>query len=631
MAESATDPRLGAVLQGRYKIHSRIAAGGMGVVYRGERVPFGRAVAIKFLHAPLAADKEFLRRFDLEARAMSRLGHPHCVSVIDFGVDEGAPYMVLELAQGKTLREIMDAGAMPPQRALHITRQLLAGLAHAHGQGIVHRDIKPANIMLGEATGTGDHVRILDFGLAKLRDIGSADVSTVQIAVGTPSYMAPEQGLGKRVDARSDVYSTGVLLFELLTGQKPFVADETVDLLEMHRETPAPLLRVVAPERGFSAALEAVLQKAMAKAPDERFQTAAEMMDALAATPESGRPTTLPPGTVPAVGNSATIPLDSLVDKIEQIESPALLPVLSPREQALALGEKAGGGGGGRVLVALLVLLLFAGAGVAYLKFGRGKGKSTNTNTSTSTSTMPSPSASPSTSPSTMPSASPSPSDGEPAWSVGPGVVVDAGVGVDAEVLAVGDDEPDPDGDGGTEVPVLGDVPPEEQGDPVAAVPEDIVIDDTQIDEPEPSPSEPPKVAPATTVDGALALIKANKKLEAIQSLQRLARGNPKSAYIPYLLGNLYFERRWWTQGLDAYRAAVANDRRYAARATLNRNAIRALAADKTRVRAQNLIRKVIGRSALPFLRSAARSDRNRDVRARADALAKAMTPKKKK
>lgn len=230
-----------------------------------------------------------------------------------------------------------------------------------------------------------------------------------------------------------------------------------------------------------------------------------------------------------------------------------------------------------------------------------------------------------------MPSASPSPSDGEPAWSVGPGVVVDAGVGVDAEVLAVGDDEPDPDGDGGTEVPVLGDVPPEEQGDPVAAVPEDIVIDDTQIDEPEPSPSEPPKVAPATTVDGALALIKANKKLEAIQSLQRLARGNPKSAYIPYLLGNLYFERRWWTQGLDAYRAAVANDRRYAARATLNRNAIRALAADKTRVRAQNLIRKVIGRSALPFLRSAARSDRNRDVRARADALAKAMTPKKKK
>ncbi len=626
MAESATDPRLGAVLQGRYKIHSRIAAGGMGVVYRGERVPFGRAVAIKFLHAPLAADKEFLRRFDLEARAMSRLGHPHCVSVIDFGVDDGAPYMVLELAQGKTLREIMDAGAMPPQRALHITRQLLAGLAHAHGQGIVHRDIKPANIMLGEATGTGDHVRILDFGLAKLRDIGSADVSTVQIAVGTPSYMAPEQGLGKRVDARSDVYSTGVLLFELLTGQKPFVADETVDLLEMHRETPAPLLRVVAPERGFSAALEAVLQKAMAKAPDERFQTAAEMMDALAASPESGRPTTLPPGTVPAPGNEATIPLDSLVDKLEKSESPALLPVLSPREQALALGDKEGGGKG-RLTLALLVLLLFAGAGAAYLKFGRGTGK---TSTSTSTSTMPSTSPMPSASPSTT--ASPTPTDGEPAWSVGPGVVVDGGVGADAEVMAAdGDDEPDPDGDGGTEVPVLGDVPPEEQGDPVAAVPEDIVIDDTQIDEPEPSPSEPPKVAPATTVDGALALIKAGKKLEAIQSLQRLARQNPKSAYIPYLLGNLYFERRWWTQGLDAYRAAVANDRRYAARATLNRNAIRALAADKTRVRASNLIRKVIGRSALPFLRSAARSDRNRDVRARADALARAMTPKKKK
>jgi serine/threonine-protein kinase len=141
----------------------------MGVVYRGERLQLGRAVAIKFLHAAFAGRPEIMRRFETEARAMSRLAHPHCVSVMDYGVEEGAPYLVMDFVHGKTLRTLLDEGELTTARSLHIMRQLLAGLAHAHGQGIIHRDIKPANIMLTEATGTGDHVRILDFGLAKLR------------------------------------------------------------------------------------------------------------------------------------------------------------------------------------------------------------------------------------------------------------------------------------------------------------------------------------------------------------------------------------------------------------------------------------------------------------------------------
>src|SRR5688572_3555764 len=145
MKDLTSDARVGVTLQGRYKILQRLAAGGMGVVYRGERLMLERPVAIKFLHHWYAADKRFLRRFDVEARAMSRLTHPHCVSVIDFGV-EGAPYLVMEFVTGRTLREVMNTERLSVPRALRMARQLLAGVAHAHAQGIIHRDIKPDNV-----------------------------------------------------------------------------------------------------------------------------------------------------------------------------------------------------------------------------------------------------------------------------------------------------------------------------------------------------------------------------------------------------------------------------------------------------------------------------------------------------
>jgi serine/threonine-protein kinase len=274
----------------------------MGVVYRGERLGLGRAVAIKFVWPWIAEDERTRKRFEIEARAMSRLTHPSCVSVIDFGLEEGSrsPYLVMDYATGRTLGAALDAGRLPVGQALHIARQILGGLAHAHGQGIIHRDIKPDNIILSEESGFGAHVRILDFGLAKLKDTSSQ--VTAGFALGTPSYMSPEQTCGEPVDARSDIYAVGIVLFEMLTGQRPFRAEKALDLLKMHREVAAPALREKASEATFSAALETVVARALAKAPDARFASAAEFAAALDATPEAKLPMSSSAGEV---GHSA--------------------------------------------------------------------------------------------------------------------------------------------------------------------------------------------------------------------------------------------------------------------------------------------------------------------------------------
>ena len=192
-------PRIGTVLHDRYRIVERIGDG-----------------------AEYAATPDGLRRFEVEARAMSRLAHPNCVAVTDFGVEDGTPYLVMEFAPGKSLRELLrEEEKIAPARAVAIVRQVLAGLVHAHGQGIVHRDIKPENILLASVEGHGEHVRILDFGLAKLRDDA---IFTSGMALGTPGYMSPEQTLGRPVDERADVYATGILLHELIAGQTVIAA-----------------------------------------------------------------------------------------------------------------------------------------------------------------------------------------------------------------------------------------------------------------------------------------------------------------------------------------------------------------------------------------------------------------------
>ncbi len=294
MGNNPKDPRIGTVLQGRYRIIDQIATGAMGSIYRGARLKLGRTVAIKFLDASFTASSdELLQRFSREATAMSRLTHPHCVSVIDFGVAEGTPYIVMEHVSGTTLLQLIEWGRVAPGRAIRIIRQVLAGLAHAHRQEVIHRDIKPANIMLTEATGTGDHARILDFGLAKLLDIRPSDprdLSTSRVVLGTPSYMSPEQAQGKPVDARTDIYSVGIVLFELLTNKRPFIGADGLETLRMHQEDKPPYLADLCPEGDFSAELESVIARALAKIPDKRFASAIDFADALDAVPEAAAP-----------------------------------------------------------------------------------------------------------------------------------------------------------------------------------------------------------------------------------------------------------------------------------------------------------------------------------------------------
>jgi eukaryotic-like serine/threonine-protein kinase len=207
---SVPDPFIGRTLNGRYEVLARLGVGGVGVVYQGRHVQLDRPVAIKVLQQSAAASPEWRRRFEREARVLSAMAHPNVVPVTDFGVDGDVPYLVMELLQGKTLADLMNEGPVSPERALDIVRQTLRGLAFAHDQAIAHRDLKPANIFLQALPDHADHVRLLDFGMAKfLEGVSSRSVaenpSHVGVVFGTPAYMSPEQARAERVDTRTDI------------------------------------------------------------------------------------------------------------------------------------------------------------------------------------------------------------------------------------------------------------------------------------------------------------------------------------------------------------------------------------------------------------------------------------------
>ena len=236
---SVPDPFIGRTLNGRYDVLARLGVGGVGVVYQGRQVQLDRLVAIKVLQQSAAASPEWRRRFEREARVLSALAHPNVVTVTDFGIDGDVPYLVMELLQGKTLADLINEGPVSPARALDIVRQTLRGLAFAHGQGIAHRDLKPANIFLQALPDHADHVRLLDFGMAKFLEGASSpspaeNLSRVGVVFGTPSYMAPEQAKAERVDTRADIYAAGAILFQLLAGRLPYVADTPEGIMEAH-------------------------------------------------------------------------------------------------------------------------------------------------------------------------------------------------------------------------------------------------------------------------------------------------------------------------------------------------------------------------------------------------------------
>jgi hypothetical protein len=617
------DGRIGTVLDGRYRIVEPLSKGGMGVVYRAERIPVGRPVAIKFLHALFADDPDSRVRFERETRALSRLTHPHCVGIIDFGF-EGQPYLVMDLVAGATLREMIDDGPLSVHDAIALTRQLLAGLAHAHAEGIVHRDVKPANVMVTEEIGTGRHARILDFGLARLRESGAAGagahITQQSIVVGTPSYMAPEQTLGSTVDARTDVYAVGVLLFEMVTGQRPFVAEDTGSLLEMHRKMPAPHLENVDPSRSWPAGLDDVIQRALAKDPDDRWPNAVAFAQALDQV---------------AKGDSA------------MIERPP---------------SQVGSRSSGRVRGIAMLLLVAAVATAAYVKLGRRSKKSSTSERGGGAVTT----------------GGGVPRDGGPDVGTASGVirddagrivldlidVTDAGpstfwptppvADVDASVAAVVDVDVDAaeaaamppvvDIDAATAVePAAGadagaatvdeddiQLEPLPTADPeIEAVDPQPATEDeaAEVSDTPPAPPPPPTTQvekprpPPKTVAQALALAKSGHRDEAIAALRGMWKKTPRSANLPYVLGNLYNDKRWWSVAMEHYQAAIQRSAAYRRNATLIRNVIGMLGSPRTRGKASWFLRKVVGAPARAHLAAASKRHKSLVVRKQAAAV----------
>ena len=272
-AREMTRPRL---LGGRYELDGVVGRGGMAEVYRAHDIRLDRIVAVKTLRADVARDQNLQARFRREAQSAASLNHPSIIAVYDTGEDTagdvGVPYIVMEYADGRTLGDLLhDGRKLLVQRCLEITDGVLRALEYSHDNGIVHRDIKPANVML---TRSGD-IKVMDFGIARALSGGQATITQTAQVIGTAQYMSPEQARGERVDGRSDLYSTGCLLYELLTGRPPFSGDSPVAIAYQHvRENPVPPSQI---DPEIPRWAEAITLNAMAKAPADRYQNAAEM------------------------------------------------------------------------------------------------------------------------------------------------------------------------------------------------------------------------------------------------------------------------------------------------------------------------------------------------------------------
>lgn len=287
--DAGPDPWTGRVIAGRFRLIEELGAGGIAVVYRAEDVELSRAVAVKILQEAGHGHAELRARFEREAKVLAALSHPNIVSLVDYGVEDGRAYLVMELLRGRTLGELLDeADVLDSERALSIVQQVLRALDYAHGEGLLHRDLKPDNVFLQELPDTPDHVRLLDFGFAKFvtreRDDGPALTQAGRV-FGTPRYMAPEQLTGSPVDARADLYSVAVILYEMLSGRRPFEGEVREVLKAKVIEDP-PRFSAIAPDLEVHPALDAFFEKALALRREERFPDARSFLAALEAIPQ---------------------------------------------------------------------------------------------------------------------------------------------------------------------------------------------------------------------------------------------------------------------------------------------------------------------------------------------------------
>jgi serine/threonine protein kinase len=283
VATDADDPLIGRTLPGGYVILDLVGIGGMGRVYRAEQTTLGRTVAVKIIHPHLVGEENAAARFITEARAASRLNHPNSVGVIDFGkTPDGQLYLVMEFLRGRDLARVAyEEGPLPFRRIVSVMKQVLAALAEAHHLGIIHRDLKPENVILEPMRSGGDFVKVVDFGLAKMRETAGPSITSPGIVCGTPEYMSPEQGRGDELDARSDLYAVGVMLFQLVTGHLPFEAESPTQVVLMHLSQAPTDPRTVAPERNIPEVLVQVVLKSLMKERADRYADADEFAAAI--------------------------------------------------------------------------------------------------------------------------------------------------------------------------------------------------------------------------------------------------------------------------------------------------------------------------------------------------------------
>ena len=300
---------VGQLLDGRYRVEAYLAQGGMATVYLGTDTRLDRTVALKIMHAELASDQDFVRRFVAEAKSVARLSHPNVVTVYDQGADGRTLYLAMEHVPGRTLRDLLtERSALRPREALDILEGVLAGLAAAHAAGIAHRDVKPENVLLGN----NHSIKVADFGLARL--LTDATHTKSGMLIGTAAYLAPEQVAGGRTDFRADVYSAGIMLFELLTGRQPYTGDTPLTVAHRHVNEVVPAPSSLVP--GLPAALDALVALATSRDPGLRPADAGQFLRTVTGArhglpPDPSPPPAFPgasPGTSPSVSNAETAP-----------------------------------------------------------------------------------------------------------------------------------------------------------------------------------------------------------------------------------------------------------------------------------------------------------------------------------
>ena len=303
MTDTTTDPHLGRVVAG-YRIEELIGRGGMGLVYRAEHLNLKRGAAIKLIAPDLAEAAGFRERFNREARIAAALQHPNIVTVYDAGEADGLLYLAMQHIQGSDLSAVLRTqGRLRPYRALDVCRQIAAALDAAHGQGLIHRDVKPANVLI-----EGRTAFLTDFGLTKRVDGSRTQLTRSGDVVGTIHYVAPEQIEGGHVDARSDIYALGCLVYHVLSGELPFARDTDVAVIYAHLSEEPPRLTSVRPD--LPGGLDAVIAKALEKAPERRFQTCADLISAARSVIDAAGPLsdTATPRPVPAFGDDTDVP-----------------------------------------------------------------------------------------------------------------------------------------------------------------------------------------------------------------------------------------------------------------------------------------------------------------------------------